>query len=127
MSLRELAALREATPHGEVHRDAGYGRLTGLEMAQQDDAILFFDGGRLVVAHVPDPELAPAELARFTAEDVPRLRSHAGKHAWVHVRADEGLAVTEEDGRAVAVEVFPPTTFEDYRDRLHTPAPKFIE
>ena len=45
----------------------------------------------------------------------------------MHVRADEGLAVTEEDGRVRFAEVFPPTTFEDYRERIHTPAPKFVE
>jgi hypothetical protein len=128
VSLADLAALRDATPAGgPVESDVGYGAMRGLDMVDGPDGILFFRDGALAVAHVPDPELSDAELARFTAEDVPQLRSRAGKHAWVHVRADEGLAVTEEDGRVRYVEVFPPTTFDDYRERIHSPPPKFVE
>jgi len=129
VSLAELAALRDAAPPrgAQVQSDAGYGSMRGLEMVEAPEGILFLRDGALAVVHVPDPSLSPDELARFTAGDVPRLRSRAGKHAWVHVRADEGLAVTEEDGRVRFAEVFPPTTFEDYRERIHTPPPKFVE
>jgi hypothetical protein len=129
MSLADLTELLDASPAGgdALQTDAGYGAMRGLEMLDTPDGILFFRDGELVVAHVPDPSLSSDELARFTADDVPRLRSRAGKHASVHVRADEGLAVTEEDGRVRFVEVFPPTTFDDYRDRIHTPPPKFVE
>ena len=129
MSLAELAALRDAAPPpgAEAQTGAGYGSMRGLEMVEAPEGILFLRDGELAVVHVPDPSLSPDELARFTGDEVPRLRSRAGKHAWVHVRADEGLAVTEEDGRVRFAEVFPPTTFEDYRDRIHTPPPKFTE
>jgi hypothetical protein len=128
VSLADLAALREARSAGEpTETGVGYGSMRGLDMVDSPGAILFFRDGALAVAHVPAPSLTDAELARFTGEEVPSLRSRAGKHARVHVRADEGLAVTEEDGRVRYVEVFPPTTFDDYRDRIHTPPPPFVE
>jgi hypothetical protein len=129
MSLADLAALRDAAPPpgGETESGAGYGSMRGLEMVEAPEGLLFFRYGELAVAHVPDPSLTRDELARFTAGDVPRLRSRAGKHAWVHARADEGLAVTEEDRRVRYVEVFPPTTFDDYRERIHVEPPKFVE
>jgi hypothetical protein len=137
-AVRELAALRDVSLPDlrerlggvEGQADARYGRMDGLEMLHAPGAhpaIFFFRDDRLVVAHLPDPDLAPDEVAALVGEDPPRLRSRAGKHAWAHVRAEEGLAVTEEDGEVRYVEVFPPTTFEDYRDRIHTPAPHFVE
>ena len=87
----------------------------------------FFRDGQLVVAHLPDPDLPPAAVAELVGDDPPRLRSRAGKHAWALVRAEEGVAVTEDDGRIRFVEVFPPTTFDDYRDRIHAPPPHFVE
>jgi hypothetical protein len=137
-AVRELAALRDVSLPDlrerlggvEGQPDARYGRMDGLELLHAPGAhpaIFFFRDGRLVVAHLPDPDLAAGELDELLGEDPPRLRSRAGKHAWALVRAEEGLAVTEEDGQVRYVEVFPPTTFEDYRDRIHTPPPHFVE
>jgi hypothetical protein len=137
-AVRELAALRDVSLPDlrerlggvEGQGDARYGRMEGLEMLHAPaahPAIFFFRDGRLVVAHLPDPDFAPDEVRELLGDDPPRLRSRAGKHAWALVRAEKGLAVTEEDGQIRYVEVFPPTTFEDYRDRIHTPAPHFVE
>ena len=137
-AVRELATLRDVSladlrarlGKADVQPDVRYGQMDGLEMLHAPGAhpaIFFFRDGQLAVAHLPDPDLAPAAVAELVGDDPPRLRSRAGKHAWALVRAEEGVAVTEDDGRIRFVEVFPPTTFEDYRDRIYAPPPHFVE
>lgn len=135
-TLSELLSLRDASLSdlqarlgpADVHPDAGYGQMTGLTRVRapaSHPGVFYFRDGGPVVARLADPD---ANAAReLVGDDAPRLRSPAGKRAWVSVRADEGVAVTELEGDVVYVEVFPPTTFEDYRDRIHRPAPHFVE
>ena len=134
MALRDssLAHVRAALGPGdaELVADAGYGQMSGLTMLHApgaDPAIFFFEDGRLAVLRVDDPPVDASELLARVGADAPRLRSAAGKHARVHVRAEDGLAFADEAGRIRYVEVFPPTTFDDYRDRIHQPPPKFVE
>jgi hypothetical protein len=132
-SLQDLLALRELSlselearlPSPDPHRDVRYGQMTGLTMLGAPEAAFYFSDGRLAVARVVDPD--PAEAGELLAHGGEQLRSSAGKRATVHVQADRGLAVTEEDGDVRYVEVFPPTTFDDYRDRIYKPPPRFVE
>jgi hypothetical protein len=127
-SLAEVRA-RLGADAAELVPDAGYGQMTGLAMvhAPGDPAIYFFADARLAVLRVEEPRIDAAELLERVGEDAPTLRSAAGKHVWVHVRAGDGLAVAEDHGRIAYVEVFPPTTFEDYERRIHQPPPAFVE
>jgi hypothetical protein len=134
--LGELLSLRDATladlqarlGPGEVDDDDAYGQMDGLTSfyaPASHPAVFYLRDDRLVVGQLAEPDEDGARA--LVGPDAPRLRSIAGKRAWVHVGAPEGVAVTELDGDVLYVEVFPPTTFEDYRDRIHTPPPHFIE
>jgi hypothetical protein len=132
-SIHDLLALSElqlpdleARLHSpETHRDVRYGQMTGLTMLNAPDAVFYFSDAGLAVARLVDPD--PDEADELLARGGERLRSSAGKRATVHVQADRGLAVTEEDGEVRYVEVFPPTTFDDYRERIYKPPLKFVE
>ena len=139
-ALDDWIALREATlaqvraqlgaEHAELFADAGYGQMQGLTMLHAPDAhpgIFFFRDGRLAVLRVEHPEDEAGSLLARVGADAPTLRSAAAKRAFVHVRAEDGLAVADEDGHVIYVEIFPPTTFEDYQDRIHRAAPHFTE
>ena len=79
-----LADLRARLGGADVQPDVRYGQMDGLEMLHApgaNPAIFFFRDDRLVVAHLPDPDLAPAAVAELVGDDPPRLRSRAGKHA----------------------------------------------
>jgi hypothetical protein len=122
-----LADLR-ARPDADLMADVRYGQMTGLtrlHAPESSPAIFYFRDGRLAVARLVHPD--EREARELLGESAPELPSSAGKRASVRVRADRGIAVTEEDGHVVYVEVFPPTTFEDYRDRIHELPPKFVE
>jgi hypothetical protein len=57
------------------------------------------------------------------------MRSRAGKHSTMHVWPERGLAasVDEEDGRLEFVEVFEPTSLEEYLDGIYEePAPHLM-
>ena len=134
MALRDasLAQVRAelGAEHAELVADAGYGQMEGLTMLHAPEAhpgIFFFREGRLAVLRVEDPDVDGGDLLARVAGGAPTLRSPVAKRARVHVRAEDGLAVADEGGRVRYVEIFPPTTFEDYRSRIHRPAPKFIE
>jgi hypothetical protein len=139
-ALDEWMALRDASlaqaraelgaENAELVADAGYGQMDGLTMLHAPDAhpgIFFFRDGRLAVLRVEDPDVDGGELLARVGDEAPTLRSAAAKHALVHIRAEDGLAVADEGGRIRYIEIFPPTTFEDYRSRIYQPAPKFIE
>ena len=134
ISLRDtsLAQVRAAlgVEHTDLVADAGYGQMEGLTMLHAPDAhpgIFFFRDGRLAVLRVERPDVDAGELLARVGEEAPTLRSAAAKRARVHVRAEDGLAVADEAGDVRYVEIFPPTTFEDYRSRIHQPPPKFTE
>ena len=55
-----------------------------------------------------------------------RLRSRFGKDAALYVDARRGVAYAEENGALVALEVFPPTTLDRYRDEIWWEPPGFI-
>jgi hypothetical protein len=133
VTLDDLLALRDATEaqvrarlgDADVGTDVGYGHLTGLtRISGGDGPSFYFRDGRLVVARLSEPG---DEASALVPGDAPRLRSSAGKRAIARVDAAAGVAVTEEDGDVRYVEVFPPTTFEAYRDELHRPPPHFVE
>ena len=102
--------------------------LYGLSVPDWDAAVPRHARSRALARAARGPGGEPrCDLLARVGDEAPTLRSAAGKRARVHVRAEEGLAVADEGGRVRYVEIFPPTTFEDYRSRIHRPAPKFIE
>lgn len=127
-SLAQVRA-RLGAEAAELVPDAGYGQMTGLAMvhAPGDPGHYFFADGRLAVLRLEEPDVDAGELLERVGADAPTLRSAAGRHVWVHVSAPDGLAVAEDHGRVAYVEIFPPTSFEDYERRIHQPPPTFVE
>jgi hypothetical protein len=131
VSLDELRSLTLARARerlgGAVIEDASYGPIGGLTMLHADDGSFYFEGERLVVARLSPGAEAATEAQRLVGADALRLRSSVAKRAWVLVSAPDGVAVTEEDGDVVFVEVFAPTTLENYRQRIYVVPEKFVE
>jgi hypothetical protein len=143
-TLGEWLALRDR-PAAELQAELGleeadlpsganFGHMTGLAMLHSPAAhpgVFFFQDGRLAVLYVEDPSAHAPDLTREALEaavgdDAPALPSRAGKRSEVRVAADRGLAVSTSGEGADFVEIFPPTSFEDYRDRIYRKPPKFV-
>ena len=90
----------------------------------------FFRGDQLLMVYVGDDKF----LAHLTAQGIREelggdgdpLRSRAGKTARQHVYASRGFAYAEDHGTVVYVEVFPPTTRDDYLARIYQPVGPFL-
>jgi hypothetical protein len=133
---RPLAEQRGAIDAGAISADARYGALGGLTLVRDRayfPGLLYFDGERPVLALVEFPaavatDLDDAALLAYVGDDVEWLGSRAGKLSSLRVAAERGIAVSEQFGTKVDyLELFPPTTFDDYRERIHVEPPQFVK
>jgi hypothetical protein len=58
---------------------------------------------------------------------VVELRSRQGKRAMIELDAQRGVAFSRDDDEVGFVEMFPPTTVEDYRERIWFDPGDFIK
>ena len=90
----------------------------------------YFDGDQQVMQYVGAAALAdvdPDELERRLGGPGELLRSRAGKSSVMHVYADRGVAFSSDGHEVELLELFPPTTFEDYRTRIYEDPGAFIK
>ena len=90
----------------------------------------YFDGDQQVMQYVGAAALAdvdPDELERRLGGPGELLRSRAGKSSVMHVYADRGVAFSSDGHEVELLELFPPTTFEDYRTRIYADPGAFIK
>ena len=140
--LDELLALREldrdaitarlgASPE-QITPGVSYGSLKDVDRLTAPGAHaahFFFRDGELALIYVPESALGGLTreaLERELGGPGERLRSRFGKDAALYVNAGRGVAYTEENGALVALEVFPPTTLDRYRDEIWWEPPGFI-
>jgi hypothetical protein len=136
--LDELLALRELDRGAIVERlgaspeqitpDVSYGSLGHVDRLTAPGAHpahFFFRGDELALIYVPEDALHGVTPDQLGGPGE-RLRSRFGKDAALYVHADRGVAYTEENGAVVALEVFPPTTLDRYRDEIWWEPPGFI-
>jgi hypothetical protein len=122
-------ALETRLTGAERVEDATYQRETGLVRLTQRGVSYYLRGESVVVIRAsgtaldaPDAEALRAQLGGPEAT----LRSRAGADAHLFVYAGRGLALSISPAGVDFVEVFPPTTVEDYRHRLYFEPGPFI-
>ena len=128
LSFAEVLARFDA----EVSEGVRYRGMDGLTALHNDERLphahFFFRGGQLqaiyIAAGLALAGVRPAELAAELGAPAAVLDGPAGRQ---RVYPAQGLAFAEDDGAVTALELFPPTTLEDYRARLWVePGPRPI-
>jgi hypothetical protein len=87
-----------------------------------DDVVLIYAGENAL----PD-DADEAALVAASGGEGQVLRSRQGKRASLHVVAEQGIAWSEQDGILGFVELFPPTTFDEYVQRIYLEPPQFVQ
>jgi hypothetical protein len=132
LELRRLgrAQLLEQAPGASVEEDVRYERLRPVARVRAPEVwpgYFYFDGDRQVMLYAGEPDGAdPDALAARLGPDAAELRSRAGKRAVLHVWPRQGVAFSEEGGEVDFLEVFEPTTLEDYESRIYADPGPFI-
>jgi len=115
---------------GEEGRYEGLQGVRRLHNADVHPGHFYFDGERQVMLYVGRRALAgedPAEWERALGGPGEELPSRAGKSSVMHVYPDRGVAFSS-DGHAVELlEIFAPTTFDDYRARIYEDPGAFVK
>jgi len=143
MSAADLAQLMELTSMDRVAaldalgaRDSdvedGYSYqsmkgLSVLSLPKRFGARVFFDSDAVAMVSVSEPPIPPDEIRSLMSDDAVELRSRQGKRAMIELDAGRGLAFSRDDDEVGFVEVFAPTTVEDYRERIWFEPPAFTK
>ena len=130
LSRAELERRLEAGA-GHEERAVEYQSLTGVDRVHTPShpADFYFRGDALVMIHVskdPLAELTPESLEERFGGPGEVLRSRYGRRAKLHVYPERGVAFVDNRGTVAALEVFPPTTLERYRDEIWWEPPAFV-
>lgn len=107
---------------GAVDEGRRYEGLEGLAMLHDDGvhpARFYFRGDDLVMVYLSEPGLSLRDLRAHVSGDGVTLRSRQGKRSNLEVHPGDGIAFSELDDEIGFVEVFPPTTEQDYRARIY--------
>jgi hypothetical protein len=138
MSLDRALELRALTrgellsraPDATIEENVRYEKLrpvTRIRVPALWPGYFFFDGDHQVMLYAGEPEGEdPDALAARLGGDGHELRSRAGKRAVLHVWPEQGVAFSEEHGGVDFIEVFAPTTLEDYQARIYDEPGEFF-
>lgn len=118
---------------GPEHVETGveYQSLSGVDRvhAPSHPGDFYFRGDALVMIAVPQEalaELTPESLEARYGGPGEVLRSRYGRRAKLHAYPEQGVAFVANRGTVAALEVFPPTTLERYRDEIWWEPPAFV-
>jgi hypothetical protein len=121
--LEAVGATAEAVEMGYSYQSMG--GLCVLESPKHRDTRFFFNGDAVVMVALAEPSIDANELRQRMGDGVVELRSRQGKRSMIEVDAAIGLAFSSDDDDVGFVEVFPPTTADDYRARIWFEPPAF--
>lgn len=132
LNIDQVAAMFGLTPEQAIP-ERRYGQVAGLREFSHPDAhagAVLFRGDKFMLFYIEDlaDELAlitPAFLQRYLGGAGVTLRSRAGKRCRQHVYAERGIAYSACDDAINFLEIFPPTTLEEYRNTLYQEPSKF--
>ncbi|WP_211236752.1 hypothetical protein [Sporocytophaga myxococcoides] len=109
----------------EIDKNVSYIKLQGLSRVNKPDALpgyFYFDGNKLVMIYISDEE----RLGNMSFDKIKsdygaghRLSSRAGKTSNLHAYPEKGFAVSATHGQIDFIEIFPSTTLDDYKSRIH--------
>jgi hypothetical protein len=138
MDLRSvsLADLRARTGAGDdaLHHDDAYGPslgLTGFYDPAFHPGRFFFRDGSLVLLYVEYPSDAAPELTREVLLEAVQpaeaeLRARSGRADRQYVNPGRGLSVAVGPAGPTYLEIFPPMTLDEYRDRIYIEPGRFV-
>lgn len=128
-TLATVASALDADPD-DREEVTGYEALTDVDVVDTPSgARVFLHGDDVALIYVGEralPADADPDRLRELLGSGERLRSRQGKKAKMHVVADKGVAWSEEAGELGFIELFPPTTFEDYQATIYDEPGPFI-
>lgn len=111
---------------GHIERAVSYQKLTGLTRIFKRDANparFYFIDQELILIYVISPlalaNLTPIEIKNHFEQNPVMLKSRTGKTAKHVVFAEGGLAFSEDSGRVIFLEIFPPTDIETYKEKIY--------
>jgi hypothetical protein len=99
--------------------------LSVLRPKRLHDSRIYFDGDAVVMIALSEPSISATVIRDAMSSDVVELRSRQGKKAMIEVDAGAGLAFSRDDDEIGFLEIFPPTTIDDYRTRIWKEPPAF--
>jgi hypothetical protein len=109
----------------EIDKEVGYIKLKGLSRVHKEDVLpgyFYFEGDKLVMIYVNDESrLGNISFKKITTDygNGHRLSSRAGKTSNLYVYPEKGFAISVTHGQIDFIEIFPSTTLDDYKDRIH--------
>ena len=117
-----------------IEQNAAYQKLTGLTAVYNPDMLpvrFFLRNDTVVLIYSSDQRIvdtldAGEITARYGDEDENYLRSRAGKRSNLMVYPEEGLAVAIEGNEVQFIEIFQPTTLEQYKKEIYIEIGPFI-
>ena len=133
LTQEEVVAALDLTPD-RMNVGDHYGSLRGLTAlsnpAVQPGTVYFLDN-RFALFYIEDladelSQLTPKSLQRHLGGEGEKLRSRAGKRCMQHVYPERGVAFSACDDEVNFLEIFPPTTLDEYRRTLYQEPPRFV-
>jgi len=143
-SLQNLLALRSLTgpeikerykiTDEHIRSDATYQKINGLIEFYNPDLLpvrFFLRNDHVVLIYSSDPEIVDTLdgkkiIDQYGEKDKNRLRSRAGKRSNLLVYPKEGFAVAIEEHEVQFIEIFQPTTLEEYKKEIYIEVGPFI-
>jgi hypothetical protein len=109
----------------EIDKEVGYIKLKGLSRVHKEDVLpgyFYFEGDKLVMIYINDESrLGNISFKKITTDygNGHRLSSRAGKTSNLYVYPENGFAASVTHGQIDFIEIFPSTTLDDYKTRIH--------
>jgi hypothetical protein len=91
---------------------------------------LYFRDGRLALIYIEYPgnlyhELTPEALSAALGAPAVQLQSRAGDQHIQHIYPEQGIAYSADPEEVSFIEIFTPTTLDDYRAQYYMEPPEF--
>jgi hypothetical protein len=136
LTLRDLSRAevrdRFAIPDSGVDPDVAYERITGVDRLHEPGAFpghFYFRADDLTMIYIPRTALGDTDLGslqRALGEPAATLRSRTGEDSSLLVYPARGVAFATDGEKVEIVEVFPPTTLEEYTAGIYKDPGEFI-
>ncbi len=115
----------------QIDNDAGYSQLTGLSKLYKPDlhpGRFYFQEGHLVLLYISGPALQAltSQMLEQRLGVGITLRSRSGKLSRQYVYPEQGVAFSADKEKVHFLEIFPPMTLEDYKERYYQEPPAFV-
>jgi hypothetical protein len=129
---RDEVQARFAIDESGVDPDVAYEGLRGLDCLYKPSAFpghFFFRGNEPALIYIPRSALADTDagaLRQALGEPAATLSSRTGEDSSLLVYPEQGVAFATDGESVEIVEVFPPTTLDEYRTRIYKEPPERI-